>query len=179
MKKCNDCLIDKVITEFEHYLKDGRTYIRNTCKKCRNKKVYANTKVTGRYDRKRNLNKKQRHDPRFRARFVLSDSIASDRKFGLTTDVDKQFIQNKIDEGCLYCNQHASTEMKIGIDRIDNNIGHMKTNVNACCSRCNFIRGSMPYAAWMLLVPAIKKATELGLLDDWVYGFSHHIVKSK
>lgn len=32
---------------------------------------------------------------------------------------------------------------------------------------CYIIRGNIPYDAWMYIVPGIKKARELGLLDSW------------
>jgi hypothetical protein len=35
------------------------------------------------------------------------------------------------------------------------------------CIRCNYIRGSMPFAAWTLLVPAIRQAVEQGLFGTW------------
>lgn len=53
------------------------------------------------------------------------------------------------------------------VDRIDNNLAHTKSNVKPACVRCNHIRGSMPYQAWIYLVPIVRQAYELGLFGDW------------
>lgn len=54
------------------------------------------------------------------------------------------------------------------LDRIDNTIGHVQTNVVAACVRCNYMRRDMPYAAWTRLVPLIKQLREEGLFGAWV-----------
>ena len=46
-------------------------------------------------------------------------------------------------------------------------MGHLQSNVHSACIRCNLARGDMPYAAWLLLVPAMKQAKELGLFKEW------------
>lgn len=66
---------------------------------------------------------------------------------------------------CFYC---GAIDIKMTLDRIDNSIGHTRVNVNPSCVRCNGVRGNMPYAAWMAIVPAIKKAREDGLFGSWV-----------
>ncbi len=53
------------------------------------------------------------------------------------------------------------------LDRIDNGFGHTKSNVVPACYRCNLIRGSMPYNAWLNIVDAIRQTYELGLFGDW------------
>jgi hypothetical protein len=58
------------------------------------------------------------------------------------------------------------------LDRIDNTIGHVKTNVKPACIRCNLLRRNMPYAAWLMLVPAVKKARKFGLFDGWLFQIS-------
>ena len=53
------------------------------------------------------------------------------------------------------------------LDRIDNEIGHVFANVVGSCVRCNLIRRHMPYAAWMCIVPGLRKAREEGLFQGW------------
>lgn len=53
------------------------------------------------------------------------------------------------------------------LDRIDNTRAHLKDNVVPSCIRCNYIRGSMPYEAWMNIVPSIRQTKELGLFGTW------------
>lgn len=53
------------------------------------------------------------------------------------------------------------------LDRIDNDKAHTKENVVPACIRCNMIRGSMPYEAWINIAPSIKNTYELGLFGNW------------
>jgi len=173
-KQCNSCNQSKPINEFEKTIKNEIVYFRQTCKKCKNSKDYQKIRLTDRYDRKKERNRQQRHDPKMRPRFILQDSKFADIKAGLENDIDAAFVSEMISQGCFYCESVADEQRKIGLDRIDNTKGHTKNNVNPCCSRCNFIRRSIPYAAWLLMVPAIKQANDSGLFDGWQYGFRHH-----
>ena len=47
-------------------------------------------------------------------------------------------LQNILNQPCIYC---GDTE-NIGLDRIDNTLGHSKENVIPCCSLCNMVRGN-------------------------------------
>jgi hypothetical protein len=78
--------------------------------------------------------------------------------------LDTEFIRNLISNGCQYCGE---TELRMTLDRIDNSIGHTRENVLPCCLRCNYIRGSMPFDAWMILVPAVRQAKEAQLFGTW------------
>ena len=78
--------------------------------------------------------------------------------------MDISFVRECIKNGCSYC---ESQEGMIVLDRKDNLLGHLKDNVNASCYRCNFLRGDMPYAAWLMLVPAIKEVRIAGLFGAW------------
>ena len=59
----------------------------------------------------------------------------------------------------------------MSLDRVDNSLGHTKANVIACCIRCNFIRGTMPYEAWRCLIPGVRRAYKLGLFGTWTGAF--------
>jgi len=98
-------------------------------------------------------------------RFILIDARSSDRKRGfIENDLDLEFIEQMIQDGCTYC---GTTSLRISLDRIDNAKPHNKSNVLACCLRCNYLRSSMPYEAWLHLVPAVRSAYEKGLFGDW------------
>lgn len=99
--------------------------------------------------------------------FILCDSRRSDKLRGLENDLDWQFIKNRISGGCEYCGDVVG---KMTLDRIDNSIGHVRTNVVAACMRCNMFRRDMPFEAWLMLVPSLKEAREYGLLDGWNAG---------
>ena len=46
-------------------------------------------------------------------------------------------LKNVLAQQCFYCNDSEN----IGLDRINNNLGHCKGNVIPCCSFCNMVRG--------------------------------------
>lgn len=87
--------------------------------------------------------------------WILEDSRRSDRKLGRTNDLTRDFIYTLISKGCQYCGE---TKLRMTLDRLDNSQGHLQSNVQPSCIRCNLTRGSMPYEAWLLLVGGMKKA---------------------
>jgi hypothetical protein len=100
--------------------------------------------------------KRRRQDPKFLPSIIWRDSRSSDKKLLRENDLDKDFIKDKISNGCFYCGE---TKIRMTLDRIDNSLGHLKTNVNPACMRCNYLRRDMPYDAWLFLVEGIRKAT--------------------
>jgi len=168
-KKCILCDDTNPIFDIHHYNKEGIPIYRNQCRKCRTKitgtsfiKRRQNNQITKDKD---NLRKrKERQDPNKRARFILEDSRKGDKKKNRQNDLDLDFIKKVIEKGCSYCGEN---EIKICLDRIDNSKGHLKDNVIAACVRCNNIKNSMPYEAWLHIVPSIKSAYENGLFDNW------------
>jgi hypothetical protein len=103
-----------------------------------------------------------------RAKFIVKDSRNADKKAHprRENDLTVAFVEKLLAEsdGCLYCGE---TKLRMTADRIDNDLGHLQSNVNPSCIRCNVIRGKMPYVAWMLIVPAVREARILGLFGDW------------
>lgn len=99
------------------------------------------------------------------AKWIVVSSKNNDRNRRRENDLTEEFVQNMIADGCSYC---GDTAIRVGLDRIDNSIGHLKSNVVAACCRCNLIRGEMPYAAWLRLIPAIKQAFKDGLFGSWL-----------
>jgi hypothetical protein len=97
--------------------------------------------------------------------YILKDCKRIDRVKGLgENDLDRLFLIPTISNGCSYCGE---TQGRISLDRIDNEQPHNKSNVVPCCFRCNMIRGSMPYEAWLVVAPAVRVAKELGLFGNW------------
>lgn len=97
-------------------------------------------------------------------RWIWSDSRRSDRKRGLENDLTKEFIEKQIEKGCSYCGE---TEIRITLDRIDNRVGHIISNVVSACIRCNYVRGNMPHSAWILVAQGMKVAREQNAFDGW------------
>lgn len=98
------------------------------------------------------------------AKYALWDSQKSDRKKGFDNDLDIEFVKSLLSEGCRYCGE---SELRMTLDRIDNSLGHLRSNVIPACIRCNYARGSMPHAAWLCLVPGLQRAREEGLFGGW------------
>lgn len=56
-----------------------------------------------------------------------------DKLKGWVCDLDVKYVHNLQLNGCYYCGSH----LELGLDRIDNNQGHTKSNVLSCCKLCN------------------------------------------
>lgn len=110
---------------------------------------------------------KSRRDPTKTHIILYKDSRRSAQRKSLEHDLTPDQIHSLISTGCMYCGE---TELRMSLDRKDNNQGYVSSNVNPCCIRCNFMRGSMPYPAWVNLLPLIRDSRERGLFGDWKPG---------
>lgn len=72
-----------------------------------------------------------------------------------------------IQEPCVYCGED---QIRMTVDRIDNEVGHVKGNIVSACERCNYARRDMPYQAWQVVAKAMKEAREKGLFGSWTGG---------
>lgn len=67
---------------------------------------------------------------------------------GIAKDHDREFVfsENEMitfwNTPCEYCNKVILNEKGIGLDRLDNSLGYVKTNVVPCCGDCNYIKGT-------------------------------------
>lgn len=105
-----------------------------------------------------------RQDPAKVPNHILIDTRSCDKKAGRKNDLDLVFIREAIREGCSYCGE---TTLRMTLDRIDNTLGHLKSNVVSACIRCNYARRNMPHAAWLMLAPAMRAARLAGLFGEW------------
>lgn len=159
-KRCKECGDDRPVTNFR--LTGGRQKRIGVCSPCLEKryKTADPERMKGRA-RRRAASKRARR-PEWA---VLRDSKTSDsKKKREGNNLDLDFIIRVLSEGCCYCGEK---EIKLTLDRRDNTLAHTKENVNPACIRCNMLRGSMPYNAWMHIVPAVREAKDLGLFGSW------------
>lgn len=177
-KQCRNCRRKKAIDQFGS---NGRGYHKSYCKECdnefrvermkRNGEYYAGPETRARYARRRTwileYHRRRRADPAHRARHIVKDSRASDKRSKLGNEMTIDFVKTLIAKPCSYC---AETELLMTLDRINNDLGHVKENVVAACARCNYIRRDMPYSAWLVIVPAIAAARMTGLFGSWSPG---------
>lgn len=150
---------------FPYPARPGRFYKR--CRQCENayRKQLPNRKtIRDRDSARQRASRKRQNDA---DRWICVQSRSSDRKRGMLNDMTRSFIKNLIQDGCCYCGE---TSLRMTIDRMDNSLGHVQTNVVPACIRCNLLRRDMPYAAWLILVPAIRQAREQGAFRAWIPG---------
>lgn len=173
-RTCTYCEEAKSVESFYTKTSAGKKYLSSVCKQCDIKRVAERKKeiIKDPYERaKINLQARncyargRRID---RATNIVRDSRKSDRKKKRQHDLTIGFVRELIRDGCLYCGANEGVLMTV--DRIDNTIGHLQTNIVPACFECNLTRGTMPYAAWQLLAVGMRKARELGLLNGWKLG---------
>ncbi len=162
-KLCTSCMLIKPVKKMGKYKHNGKTYVESMCYACRYKRdigVPGNKQKL--LSRTKRFNKeKRKSDPHV---YIVYDSRKSDKKFGRDNDITKEFVFNTIKNGCSYCGE---TNIRMTLDRIDNNIGHLQSNVVSACIRCNLARRAMPYEAWLVVAKGMKEARELGLFGSW------------
>jgi hypothetical protein len=152
MKKCTLC---------KNEIVNWKPHLRSRCRQCRNKRLREHYKAG--YGQKKALKVKEVRSKRI-AYTIVSDSRASDRRCFKENDIDELFVSNLIANGCVYCGDKDS---RMSVDRIDNSIGHIKSNVTSSCLRCNYLRRDMPFQAWLCIAPSIREAREKGLFGKW------------
>lgn len=111
----------------------------------REKKGYSIEEIIfGRRTKRKTKESKDITDPSVNIRAKASKMISAykthDRKKGLDIcDIDINWmITNILSQRCVYCGDNY----RIGCDRIDNNRGHIKSNVVPCCVECNAVRNN-------------------------------------
>ena len=64
----------------------------------------------------------------------------TDEKKGFENDITEEFIQKMYENQNGICKICLNPIIKPSVDRIDNNYGHTKNNVQLTCLRCNVSR---------------------------------------
>jgi hypothetical protein len=162
---CNKCGLSEPQVTFGSRRVNGKKYKKHVCSSCstRERKRFGRDKEKWALANRR-YRQRAWENPKNRAKFVLRDITKFDKKRGFQSDLDLDAVKGIISCSCTYCGE---TELKIGLDRIDNGRGHMRDNVVAACPRCNYLRRDMPYRAWLMLVPSVRLARESGAFHGW------------
>ena len=147
----------------------GISTLTNVCRTCFNKrqwkKLKGTTRLKEKYERANLRTREKRFTLEGVTSFIFLSSRKADKKTGRENDLTKQFIRELITRECSYCGE---TKIRMTLDRIDNKVGHIQSNVNSSCIRCNYLRRDMPYAAWLSLCESIRKTRESGLFGEWL-----------
>jgi hypothetical protein len=110
--------------------------------------------------------KRRRLKPENRGWYVFDDARKSDRRYGRTFDLTRDFVEASLSLPCTYCGDVSNL---MTLDRKDNELGHTNENCLPSCIRCNLLRGDMPYEAWKMLSFVLKEVREAGLFGVWRY----------
>jgi hypothetical protein len=166
---CWNCSLPKEEKKFRVYKARGKTYRLKICRTCQSKKRRIREKKNGirtiEHQKDWQREKENRSSNINVDKWIYKDSRKSDKKFGRENNLDRPFIREMISKGCLYC---GDVEIRLTLDRIDNGVGHVKTNVNPACIRCNKIRGNMPYKIWIEFIPLLTKLRQNGQFNSWL-----------
>ena len=165
IKVCKVCGPQKTDLFYVSYIaKNGKPVYKDVCKPCyikRNKEK-----------RSPEIDKKRLHRAAIKRAQGIGHSAnllrsykTGDKARGRNCDLTKEFIEEKISNGCSYCGERDIR--LLGLDRVYNDLGHLKMNVVPACQRCNTLRRDMPYEAWLLFVPVIKDIISRDLFGDW------------
>lgn len=77
-------------------------------------------------------------DDNKRLSYMLSNYSRNDRVKGRDFNLTMQWCrENIVGKECDYC----GTKELVGVDRIDNNIGHIESNCHPVCRKCNILKG--------------------------------------
>jgi len=154
-RTCTDCKKRKPLDKFGPL--QGGKYRRRICYVCWGRNW---RKKSGEHDREYRR-RRRKADP---VQTIWEDSRRADRKKKRNNNLTKDFIAEYIAKGCSYCGEKT---IRMTLDRIDNERGHTMDNVVPACIRCNYIRGNMPYEAWLCFKAALRRARREGLFGDW------------
>ena len=146
-KVCSCCGNEKEITAFpkNSHTKDK---VNGWCKNCHDeymkKYIIENKLKKKKYDVLYNLVHKDKRSDQSRLWYINNREMSLlkaykriDKKKGFECDLDIEWIKENITpKECVYCGDKE----KLGCDRIDNKLGHLKLNCQPCCPICNYVR---------------------------------------
>lgn len=149
-KKCIICEKEKSIINFSFSQKNK--YYSSYCKPCDvNRKTEA--KLSHSIERKeKDLQKGRDWHKNNPEKSALTKYNKFDIQRNLLNDLTAEYIKEQITKPCSYC-QYPST----GLDRINNDLGHLQSNCVPCCWECNTARmNNFTYEEMLVIGQAIK-----------------------
>jgi len=142
--KCTICKIDKPCTK-EYFYKaknyKGKERLHEKCKICWRAEFKENN-TTPEKRLKYRLTKLKYSKGTGKYKSLLKGYKQNDIKANRDNDLDEIWLKQTIENAkCIYC--ELPEEDQMGLDRIDNSMGHIKTNCVPCCRVCNVVRGNI------------------------------------
>lgn len=109
------------------------------------------------FGKKKKLRTKQDRDFAFRTARMFGAYRLRDSRKGFTCDLTIEHFRSVIAAGCVYCGDIE----RVGLDRIDNKLGHSVANVVPCCHSCNTARNdNFSYEEMLVVGKAIREIKE-------------------
>jgi len=129
-QRCTAC---KVQRDFDHFVNTkGRNLSR--CEGCRSTK----RKYRARHIEKVRAYQKAYSEKNFQKKRYIA-ARAHDKKMNQESCTENEYLAVAKINICVYCGLQDG----IGIDRLDNTIGHVLNNIVPCCEQCNYTRGDI------------------------------------
>lgn len=155
-KNCPRCKNKYPLTEEHFYTSNSKkSGFRPYCIECAKAMAKTGWGKTSK-EAKDRKNYVRKYDISQRANALMSAYRRSDAKKRLEFDLDKVFMVNSLSAECVYCGDNYMPNL--GLDRIDNSIGHIKSNVVTCCYECNTARSDLyTFDEMKIIGEAIKK----------------------
>ena len=143
-KTCNQCLANRAAYAKKSKCEHDKE--RSRCKECGGVGVCE-------HNTRRNRCKLCSDPLKITIKHMISSSKQKDKKhdrYDIVNFVDYGFVENLIDDYTHCCYPDCNKELQIvhyqddlaTIERLDNSIGHIKSNCVICCLKCNAMRKS-------------------------------------
>lgn len=164
---CRACKVDKADDEFPFGNPDKHgvlRYRRTLCRTCKYMRERMAREANPVFSKRYNDHQKRLYENN-RVFYKMRAYQSVDRRLGRKSITRQECIELLHDASCFYCG--CDDLNQLGLDRIDNALGHEVANVVPCCSKCNNILGDIPYAAKLKLKDGLRAIAEEGLLADW------------
>lgn len=139
LKRCTRCKEDKPET-LDYFNKQhaGRRGFNAFCRDCHKARMRVENAVRYRDNREAMM-----------IRAYRKNDMSAGRSTNITVEWMKENITGK---PCFYC---ETVDAPRGCDRLDNDLGHIKTNVVPCCKLCNKTRNNHFSPEEMKLIGAV------------------------
>jgi len=145
---CSKCKQEKDLTKENFHscgFKGDKQGFHRYCRQCR--RVTRIGEYSKYYTTEEQIKKKRQRRRNYttntingRAIILIKAYRQRDKKRGSDNDLEKGwFIENVLTKKCFYC----GSDKQIGADRVNNKIGHLKSNIIPCCAVCNSVKSDI------------------------------------
>ena len=73
----------------------------------------------------------------------------SAKERNISFDISRECFYEKVKYSCYLCGKENTETHKNGLDRVENNIGYIDTNVKSCCGSCNLFKSDIELSAFL------------------------------